>query len=107
MEVHNRLSFGFLEPVYQEALGIELERAGIPFRRECALPIPYREGFLKCQYRADLICFDEILVELKALRRMSGMEEAQVLNYLRAARIPKGLLLNFGGAKLEYKRFRL
>jgi GxxExxY protein len=106
MEVHNTLSCGFLEPVYQEALILELSRAGIPFRRECALPIIYKGEVLTCRYRADLICFDAILVELKALKRLSGAEDAQVLNYLRACELDRGLLINFGGAKLEYKRFR-
>ncbi|ESQ75011.1 GxxExxY protein [Asticcacaulis sp. AC402] len=106
MEVHTRLGYGFLEAVYHEALMIELDRAGIPFRREFALPIHYRDTVLACQYRADFICFDEVLVELKALVQLSPREDAQIMNYLRAARLPKGLLINFGGAKLEYKRFK-
>jgi len=107
MQVHNHLGFGFLEPVYHEAMTIEMTRAGIPFRRECALPIHYRGAVLECRYRADFICFDDVLVELKALTHLSGTEDAQVLNYLRASRIFKGLLLNFGTAKLGYKRFKL
>jgi len=106
MEVHNTLSYGFLEPVYHEALTIELTHAGIPFRRECALPITYKETVLACHYRADLICFENVLVELKALTRLSGAEDGQILNYLRASGLEKGLLINFGTAKLEYKRFR-
>jgi GxxExxY protein len=106
MEVHNTLSYGFLEPVYHEALTIELTRAGIPFRRECALPITYKDTVLTCHYRADLICFKNVLVELKALTRLSGAEDGQILNYLRASGLEKGLLINFGTPKLEYKRFR-
>ena len=106
MEVHNTLSYGFLEPVYHEALAIELASAGIPFRRECALPIIYKGTVLSCHYRADLICYDNILVELKALTRLSGSEDGQILNYLRASGLEKGLLINFGTAKLEYKRFK-
>ncbi|EGF90912.1 hypothetical protein ABI_23240 [Asticcacaulis biprosthecium C19] len=106
MEVHSRLGHGFLEAVYHEALAIELGRAGVPFRRECALPIHYRDSILACQYRADFICFDNVLVELKALAELSPREDAQVMNYLRAARLSIGLLINFGGAKLDFKRLK-
>ena len=67
---------GFLEPVYHEALAVEMTRDGIPFRRECALPITYRGEILACQYRVDFVCFDEIIVELKTLTRLSGTEDA-------------------------------
>ncbi|EGF90838.1 hypothetical protein ABI_22490 [Asticcacaulis biprosthecium C19] len=106
MEVHSRLRHGFLEAVYHEALTIEFTRGNIPFRRECALPIYYRETILTCQYRADFMCFDNVLVEIKALAQMSQREDAQAINYLRAARLSIGLLINFGGAKLEHKRIK-
>ncbi len=106
MEVHNILSYGFAEAVYHEALTLEFERAGIPFRRECALPINYKGTVLSCAYRADFICYDEVLIEIKALTRLSGTEDGQILNYIRASGLEKALLINFGTAKLEYKRFK-
>src|SRR5689334_20392828 len=75
MDVHNILGHGFLEGVYLEALGIELARNGVPHRVECPLPITYRNIVLIRSYRADLICNEAILVELKALTRLSGTED--------------------------------
>ena len=105
MEVHNVLGQGFLESVYSEALAIELNARSIPFRRELPLSVIYKGTALPCQFKADLVCFDRVLVELKALTRFSGNESAQVLNYLKATKISRGLLINFSAAKLEYKRF--
>lgn len=107
MEVHRRLGCGFLEAVYQEALAIEFTENSAPFLREVELPISYRGQRLRTEYRADFICFEAVIVEVKALARLSGAEEAQVLNYLRATGKEVGLLLNFGRASLEYKRFAL
>ncbi len=102
MEVHRRLGHGFLESVYHAALAIELERKGIPFERECALTIRYRDVLLPCQFRADLVCFGTLLVELKAISRLSGADESQVINYLKVSGLRKGLLLNFGAPTLQY-----
>ena len=107
MRVHSELGTGFLEPVYQEAFAIELGFRNIPFRREAALPVVYRERRLEASYRVDFICFHCIIVELKALSRMSIPEEAQVINYLKASGLRKAVLLNFGAPRLEYKRFVL
>ena len=105
MAVHAELGCGFLECVYQEALAIELSIRDIPYRREVELPILYRGRRLKATYRADFLCYDTVIVELKALKRLSGAEISQVINYLKAAGLQTGLLFNFGTPSLEYKRF--
>ena len=104
MEVHRQLGCGFLEAVYQEALEIELKRAGVPAAPQVELPIFYRGQRLQCYYVADFVCYERIIVELKALSRLSGVEDAQVLNYLKATGLEVGLLLNFGTPSLQYKR---
>ena len=104
MEVHRQLGPGFLEAVYQEALAIELADRRTPFQREQELPIDYKGRRLPCKYRADFVCYEDIIVELKALQLLSGTEEAQVLNYLKATSLGRGLLLNFGRPSLEFKR---
>jgi GxxExxY protein len=107
MEVHRQLGSGFLEAVYQEALTLEMTRQEIPFQREVELPVFYEGQRLSCAYRADFICYDLVVVELKALHGIGRNEEAQVLNYLKATGLERGLLLNFGSASLEFKRFVL
>lgn len=106
-EVHRRLGPGFLEPVYLEALELEFTERSIPYLREPELPILYRGHRLKAHYRPDFICYDSLIVESKALPRLSGTEEAQIINYLKASRFPVGLLLNFGTRSLTYRRFAL
>jgi len=105
MEVYNTLGCGFLEAVYQEALAVELAARGIPFRREVPLPISYRGQVLNTSYKADFICFDSVIVELKALEKITGIEHAQVLNYLKATGLEVGLLINFGELSLKWDRF--
>jgi GxxExxY protein len=105
IEVHKELGHGFLEAVYQEALGLELTARGIPFAREVKINIVYKEETLDCYYQADFICFDEVLLELKAIKSLTDVEQAQIINYLRATRLNRGLLINFGAPQLEYKRF--
>jgi GxxExxY protein len=105
MEVHRQLGCGFLEAVYQEALELELTARGVPFRPQLPLTLSYKGQQLKCKYCADFICFDEIIVEIKALVRLTGIEEAQILNYLKATGLETGLLINFGARSLEYRRF--
>jgi len=104
MQVHRELGHGFLEAVYQEALAIEFERRSIPYAREVDLPIYYRDRLLTCAYRADFICYGSIVVELKAISSITGNEQAQVLNYLRATRLERGLILNFGTLRMQHER---
>ena len=84
MEVYNELGAGFLEPVYQEALEIELAERGIPFEAQRELQIRYKGRLLKKTYQADVIAFRNVIVELKALDQLTSREESQVLNYLKA-----------------------
>ncbi len=105
MEVHRQLGHGFLEGVYQEALAVELKERSIPFGREVDLPIHYKGQVLACGYRADFICFDEVVVELKSIRELTEREQAQVIHYLKATGFSRGLLMNFGSPRLENKRF--
>lgn len=105
MEVHRLLGCGFLEAVYQEALEIELAARGIPYRAQVEIPVRYKGQLLTTYYMADLISFGEIIVELKALAHLGGIEEAQVINYLKATGHEIGLLINFGRTSLGYRRF--
>ncbi len=108
IEVHRELGPGFLEAVYQEALEIVLGLQSILFEAGKRLPIQYKGRLLTKEYVADLVCFNQIIVELKALDRLSGREEAQVLNYLKATGLRVGLLVNFGSVgRLEWKRYVL
>ena len=104
MEVHRQLGHGFLEAVYREALATELTAREIPFQREVILPIRYKGQLLQCGYRADFICFGEIVVELKATSQLTGTDEAQTINELKATHLNRALLINFGVPSLEYKR---
>ena len=108
LDVYYQLGRGFLEPVYQEELEVELGRRGMPFQAQCPLTIYYKGQPLKKLYVADFICFDQIVAELKACERLTGTDEAQLLNYLKVTRKRVGLLLNFGSpVRLEWKRYVL
>ncbi len=108
IEVHKELGCGFLEPVYQEAMGFELGDREIPSKAECNLAIQYKGRILKKTYCADFICYQQLVVELKALDKLYPRDEAQMINYLKATRMKVGVLINFGShGKLEWKRFVL
>ena len=107
MDVHRTLGHGFLEAVYQDALAIEFGLRGIPFQRELLLTIDYKGQTLPTVYRVDFVCFQAVIVELKALPRLAGREESQALHYLKASRLERAMLLNFGGLSLEYRRLVL
>jgi len=105
MDVHREFGCGFLEAVYQEALALEFTRRGIPFQREVELPIFYKGEKLRTGYRVDFLCHSDIVTELKALAGITGHEEAISINYLKAAKLQKGLLINFGAPSLQFRRF--
>ena len=104
MEVHAELGHGFLERVYHDALCHELDLRGVPFRREINFPIHYKGHRLESIYRADLVCYEEVIVELKAIKTLTGADDSQMLNYLKASKLQRGILLNFGAPKLQYER---
>ncbi len=104
MEVHGVLGDGFLERVYQEALAREFENRGLPFLREVDVPVLYKGLRLECGYRADFICFGDVVVELKAVSAIEDSHVSQVINYLKATGYRRGLLLNFGAVSLQVKR---
>lgn len=105
MEAHQELGPGFLEAVYQDALAHEFSLRQILLQREVELPVFYKNRRLTTTYRADFICYKTVIVELKALGRLSTLEQAQIFNHLKATGLRTGLLLNFGAISLEYKRF--
>ncbi len=104
MEVHRELGSGFLEGVYQDALEIEFKQLQMEYIREQPVPVFYKGNKLGTPYRADFLCFGSVIVELKAIKGLSNNESAQVLHYLKATGMKRALLINFGTAKLEYKR---
>jgi GxxExxY protein len=105
IDVHNELGAGFLEAAYQEAMEIEMEMRSIPFKPQCDLNIRYKGRQLKKAYCADFVCFDQVVVEIKAMRELTVREEAQLLNYLKATGLRVGLLINFGDhGRLDWKR---
>ena len=104
MAVHSELGCGFLEAIYHEALLLEFDMQGIPYNSEVELTIEYKGIELKKKYCADIICYDKIIVELKAINTLDSVHESQVLNYLKATNFKLGLLINFGEESLKYKR---
>ena len=104
MEVHRELGFGFLEAVYQCALALEFQDRQIPFRAEVPLPIRYKGKLLTCGYRADSVCYDDFLVETKAITELTRADDAQLINELKATGLQRSLLLNFRAPSLQFKR---
>jgi hypothetical protein len=104
-EVYKDKGCGFYEPVYQECLGIEFEYCGIPAIAQPGLSLEYRGRILTQKYFPDFVCYEKIIVELKAVTELTDEHRAQVLNYLKASRFELGLLVNFGHyPKLQYER---
>lgn len=105
-EVYRDKGHGFLEPVYPECMEIELALRHVPFTSQTSLPLNYKGVALKQTYRADLLCFGKVLVELKAVSHLIDEHRSQVLNYLRATGLSVGLLVNFGHhPRIEHERF--
>jgi GxxExxY protein len=103
MKVHNRLGPGFLESVYEEALAVELKLKRIAFERQKQLPVVYRGNVIK-EFVCDFFVGGQVIVELKAIKALGEIEKVQLTSYLKASGIETGLLLNFGGRSLEFKR---
>ena len=107
-EVYRTLGCGFLEAVYQQALEVELTQRNIPFVPQAEIKVEYKGVKLDQTYRADLICYDKIILELKAVQNLLHEHEAQLQNYLRATKMRVGLLVNFGHyPKVEIKRIAI
>ncbi len=105
LAVHHNLGPGFLEAVYQKALETEFRERGVPYEREQRVLVYYRGTPLGIGYRADFVCFGDILVELKGIPRLTPADQAQVMNYLVASNLSRALLVNFGGPSLQVRRF--
>ena len=106
MEVHSTLGPGFLESVYEEALAIEFDLRKVRYERQRGIDVFYK-GLLAKQFVCDFLVGEKVLVELKSLKAITGVEESQILNYLRATGLEVGLLINFGERSLKYKRLVL
>jgi GxxExxY protein len=104
MEVHHRLGHGFLEAVYQEALALEFAHCGIPALREPDFRISYRGQILRTHYTPDFVCYESIIVELKAASALDSSHVGQTINYLKATGNSIALLLNFGTPRLQWRR---
>ena len=109
IEVHRTLGPGLLESTYRQCLAYELSHAQIPFQMELALPVRYKDALLDCGYRIDLIAGGDLIAEIKCVETLLPIHQAQILTYMRLAKIPIGLLINFNVTKLQsgIKRFVL
>lgn len=107
MKVHTELGNGFLEAVYQEALSIEFQKMGLPYIQEAEISIVYKGIPLSKKYFADFLCYNEIIVELKAVSELTENHYKQLFNYLKASHKKLGILINFGSQSLDYKRIVL
>ncbi len=105
MEVHRNLGCGFTEKVYQDALEKELQIQKIPYEREVRMHVIYKNEELDSEYIPDFVCYDKIVVELKAVEELTDLHKAQTINYLHVSRMPVALLMNFGTESLEFQRY--
>ena len=107
MEVHREQGCGFVEPVYQECMEIELADRKVPAEAQKEMKISYKGRLLKKTYIADFVAYGKIIVELKALDKLTSREESQVINYLKTSGFEVGILINFDATSLEWKRIVL
>jgi len=109
IEVHRTLGPGLLESTYDQCLARELDLQRVPFQLQVPLPVPYKGVKLDCGYRVDVLVADELILELKAIEQLKGIHEAQILTYMKLARIKIGLLINFNVSLLKdgIRRFKL
>ena len=105
MKVHELMGPGFTEKVYQEALALELRERAIPFQREVEMHAVYKGTSLEGTFIPDFICYDKIIVEIKATRELDNVHRSQAINYAKIAGFKLALLINFGEASLEFERF--
>ena len=103
-QVHNELGCGFLEKVYQEAMAIQMTEMNIPFEREKHLNVFYHGKCLQCDYIADFVVDDKVILELKAVTEMDNVFKAQTINYLKITGYKVGFLMNFGQEEFQFKR---
>ena len=101
IEVHRCLGPGLLESIYESALCIELEAAGVPFKRQVGIPLFYK-GELISEHRPDLVVADQVIVEIKSIQRLEQIHIAQMLTYLRVTQLRLGLILNFNNALMRH-----
>jgi GxxExxY protein len=104
MKVHRSLGVGFLEAVYEEALEKEFHIQNIPFKRQVKLLLYYDNQLMKKQYRADFVCYESIVIEIKAVSQIPVIFYSQLTNYLKCTKMELGILINFGMPSLFYKR---
>ena len=107
MEVHNELGCGFLEQVYRRPLAIELRHRDVSFVIEKQFPVIYKGEPTGVYYTPDFVCYGDVIVELKAIRSIGPIEEAQTINYMKLSKCSRALILNFGATTLEWRRFVL
>ena len=105
MTVHRELGCGFTEKVYQDALEIEFQERGIPYKRETPIHAIYHGHQLKAEFIPDFVCYDCVVVELKAVKELDDISRSQTINYMKVAVFDLGLLINFKSQSLQYERF--
>ena len=105
MAVHKELGPGFLESAYGDALELEFQMMGIPYEREKEIEIFYKGKPIKTKYFADFLCYGNVVVELKTVDKLADIHRAQIIHYLTATKVTKGLLINFKNKSLQYERF--
>lgn len=104
MKVHRSLGSGFLEAVYEEAIEKEFDIQKIPYKKQVKLELYYNDQKLKKHYRADFVCYNHIILEIKAVSQIPSVFNAQLKNYLKCTNMELGMLINFGTSSLTYKR---